>query len=172
MAEQNLKNSLYRRLSSLMGCLPSKVVFHWRSSFIEGRLPLMVIFRRWSSSINGCLPSKAVFHSRLSSIKGRLPWKVIFYQRLYSIKGDKLSSGGTRCALDCFNTNGYYWNLSRSKMAGGQREKATYRGSRYRSAQKVFLNIKATGWSILTVIYSHTLKIKTITKTKLSIHSQ
>ena len=56
--------------------LPSKVVFHQRSSSIKG-----VIYQRL------CLSSKAVFHQRVSSINGHLLSKVAFYQRLSSIKG-------------------------------------------------------------------------------------
>ena len=69
------------------GRLPSKVVFHRRSSSIEGLLPSKVVFHQRSSSIKGRLPSKVVFHRRLYFIKGRLPMKVIFHQMSSSIKG-------------------------------------------------------------------------------------
>ena len=66
--------------------LPSMVVFHRRSSSIEGCLPSKVVFHRRSSSIKGCFPSKFVFRQRVSSIKGRLPSNVIFRQRSSSVK--------------------------------------------------------------------------------------
>ena len=73
-------------------CLPSKVVFHQRLSFVKGRLPSKVVFHQRLSSIESCLPSKVVFNQRSSSIKvvfhqrlpsliDRLPSKVVFYQR-------------------------------------------------------------------------------------------
>ena len=46
--------AFHQRVSSIEGCLPSKIVFHQRLS-----------------SIKGHLPSKVVFHPRLSSIKGQ-----------------------------------------------------------------------------------------------------
>ena len=56
------------------------VIFHGRSSSIEGRLPSKVIVNQRSSSSEGRHPSKVVFHQRSSLIKGRLPSKVIFRQ--------------------------------------------------------------------------------------------
>ena len=41
----------YGRLSSIKGCLPSKVIFHQWSSSVKGHLPLKVIFRHRSSSV-------------------------------------------------------------------------------------------------------------------------
>ena len=66
---------------SFISCLQPKVVFHWWSSSIHGRLPLMVVFHWRSSSIEGRLPLKVVFHCRLSSIEGCLRLKVVFYWR-------------------------------------------------------------------------------------------
>ena len=78
-------------MSSKKDCLPSKVVFHKKLSFIKGCLPSKVVFHQRSSSIKGRLPSKAVFHqrnsSKLSSIKGCLSSKFVFYQRSSFIKG-------------------------------------------------------------------------------------
>ena len=68
----------------IKGCLPSKVVFHQRSSSMEGCLSSKVVFHWRSSSIKGCLPSKVVFHKRPSSIKGHLPSMVVFHWRLSS----------------------------------------------------------------------------------------
>ena len=45
---------------------PLKVFFHERPSSILGRLPSKVVF------IEGCLPSKIIFHRRSSSITGLL----------------------------------------------------------------------------------------------------
>ena len=74
-----------QRLSYIKGRLTSKVVFHQRSSFINCRLRSKVVFHQRSSSIKDRLPSKVVFHHRSSSIKGCLTSKVIFHQRLSSI---------------------------------------------------------------------------------------
>ena len=68
----------HQRSSSIEGCLLSKVVFFQRSSSIEGCLPSNVIFRQMLSSVKGCLPSKLVFRQRSSSVKGRLSSKVLF----------------------------------------------------------------------------------------------
>ena len=84
---------IQRRLSSTEGCLPPKVIFHWRSSSTEGRLPpnvvcclpLKVVFQWRVSSTEGHLPLKVVFLRRSSSPKGRLPPKVIFHRRPSSI---------------------------------------------------------------------------------------
>ena len=78
--------SSFFSLCSIKGCVPSKVVFHQRSSSIKGCLPSKVVFHERSSSIKGCLPSKVVFHQRPHSIKGRLPSNVVFLQRSSSIK--------------------------------------------------------------------------------------
>ena len=70
-------NIFSSNINPIKGCL------HWRSSCIKGRLPLKfvflqrclpskVIFHQKSSSVKGRLPSKVVFSQRLSSIKGRL----------------------------------------------------------------------------------------------------
>ena len=53
----NTKVVFHRRSSSIDGCLPSKVIFHWRSSSIECRLPSKVVFHHRSSSIICRLPS-------------------------------------------------------------------------------------------------------------------
>ena len=74
-------------MSSIIGCLPSTVVFHQRLSCINSRLPSKVVVHQRLSSIKGRLPSKVIFHQRLSSIKGCLPSKVVFHQRVSSIKG-------------------------------------------------------------------------------------
>ena len=57
----NLNVIFHRRLSSIKGRPPSMV------SSIEGRLPSKVVFHRRSSSIKGRLPLKVVFHQRSSS---------------------------------------------------------------------------------------------------------
>ena len=67
--------------SSIIGCLPSYVVFHHKLSSIVGRLPSFVVFHRRSSSIICRLPSKVFFHRRSSSIDGLLPSKVVFLLR-------------------------------------------------------------------------------------------
>ena len=69
----------HQRSSSIKDRLPSKFVFHQRSSSIKGRLPSKVVFYQRQSSIKGCLASKVVFHQRMSCIKGYLPSKVIFH---------------------------------------------------------------------------------------------
>ena len=87
-------------MSSIKGCLLSKVIFNQRSSSIKTRLqskviikscfPLSSIYGNLPSkvvSVKGCLPSKVFFHQRLSSIKVPLPSKVVFNQRLTSIEG-------------------------------------------------------------------------------------
>ena len=73
--------SFYQGLSSVKGCLPSKIVFRQRSSSVKGCLPSKVVFRQRSSSVKGRLPSKVVFHHRSSSVRGRLPSKVLFCPR-------------------------------------------------------------------------------------------
>ena len=40
---------------------------------VKGRLPSKVVFHQRSSSIEACLPTKLVFHQRLSSTEGHLP---------------------------------------------------------------------------------------------------
>ena len=57
---------LWDAFYDLLGCLPSKDIFHQRSSFIK------FIFHQILSTINGPLPSKVIFHKRLSSFKGCL----------------------------------------------------------------------------------------------------
>ena len=59
-----LSNCYNETISFIEGCLPSKVVFHQRSSSIEGHFL-----------------SKVVFHQRLSSFKGYLQYKVFFNLR-------------------------------------------------------------------------------------------
>ena len=76
----SFENCLYRR------CIPSKVVFHWRGSSIEGGLPLKGVSQWRSSSIESCLPLMLIFPQRLSSIECCLPSKVIFHRRLSSIE--------------------------------------------------------------------------------------
>ena len=92
--------------------LPLKVVFHRGSSPIEGRLPPKVILHwRWSS-VKGRLLSKVIFCQRSSPITGHVPANIVCHQRSSFIEGCQLSFGGTRCALDSFNTNGYSWIFS------------------------------------------------------------
>ena len=78
--------------------LKSKIVFQWRSSFIEGPLPSKDVYLQRSFTAKWCLPSRIVLHWRLSSInvvfyqqlssiKGCVPSKVTFDQRLISVKG-------------------------------------------------------------------------------------
>ena len=50
--------------------IPSKLVFHQKSSCIKGPLPSKVVIHHRSSFIQGCFPSRVVFHQRSSSIKG------------------------------------------------------------------------------------------------------
>ena len=85
-------NNWLKILSSVKGCLSSKVVFcQWLSS-VKGRHPSKVVSCLMSSSVKGPLPQKVVFRQRcLSSevvinqrsfsIKGHLPLKVVFHQR-------------------------------------------------------------------------------------------
>ena len=82
-----LIKGLPSKVSSIKGCLPSKVVFHPRLSHIKGHLVLKVIFNQSSSSIKVRIAPKFVFHQSLSSIKFHLPSKFFFHQRLSSIKG-------------------------------------------------------------------------------------
>ena len=79
-----IKDVFHQRLSSIKGCLPSKVIFHLRLSSIKSCLPSNVIFRQRSSS------TKIHFPQRLSSIKGFLPLKVLLHQRLSSIKAQRV----------------------------------------------------------------------------------
>ena len=74
------------RLSSIKGCLLSKVIFHQRSYYIWCWLPCNFVFFQISSFIKDCLPSKGVFHQRLSSIKDLLS-KVAIHQNLSSTVG-------------------------------------------------------------------------------------
>ena len=48
--------------SSIKGCLPMKVVFHWRSSSTRGHPPPKVVFHRRSSSTEGHLSLRVIFH--------------------------------------------------------------------------------------------------------------
>ena len=79
---------LYKKSSSLQGCLPLKVAFRWGLSSIKSCLQWKVVFNWRLSSIEGHLPSKVVFHKKVifiwrsSSIEGRLPSGVVFHQRL------------------------------------------------------------------------------------------
>ena len=68
------------RSSSIEGCLPFKVIFHYMLYSIIGHLPLEVIFYWRSSSIEGCLLLEVVFHWRLSSIGGCLPLEVKHFE--------------------------------------------------------------------------------------------
>ena len=89
----------HQRSSSINGCYPSRVIFH------ERFLPSKAIINQRSSSIKGCLPSKVVFQQRLCSIKGCLPSKGhlsskdIFHQMLSSIEAvcHQRSSSITGC---------------------------------------------------------------------------
>ena len=98
MAERNLEIFPMRvifhwRSSSIEGCPPSKVVFHQKLSsitnvFSHRRLSsLKFVFHRRSSLIIGRPPSLVVFHRRSPSIKGRLPSKVNLHRRSSSIEG-------------------------------------------------------------------------------------
>ena len=69
-------------LSSTVGRLSPKVVFHQRLSSTKSRLPPKVVFHQRSSSTEGHLQLKVVFHQRASSTKGPLPLKVIFHRWL------------------------------------------------------------------------------------------
>ena len=64
------------------GCLPTKVIFQFRSSSTEGRLPIKVVFYQRLSSTEGHFQMKFVFHRRSSSNKCRLPPKVVFPEGL------------------------------------------------------------------------------------------
>ena len=57
-------------------CLPLKVFFRHRSSFVKGCLPSTVVFHQRSSSVKSCLPLTVVFRERSSYAKGRPPAKV------------------------------------------------------------------------------------------------
>ena len=74
-------------MSTIKGCLPSKVVFRQRSTSVKVHLPLKVVFRQRSSSVEGLLPSKVVFCQRSPFVKGCLPLKVVLRQMSSSIKG-------------------------------------------------------------------------------------
>ena len=63
---------------SILLCL--EVASPLKAASTKGRLPSKVVFHQRSSSIKGCLPSKGVFRQRSTSIKGRLPSKVVFHQ--------------------------------------------------------------------------------------------
>ena len=41
--QSGISKSTYKKLSSIEGCLPKRVVFHWKSSSIEGHLPLQLV---------------------------------------------------------------------------------------------------------------------------------
>ena len=77
----SIKGRLQSKVSSIKGRLPSEVVFHWRLSSIGGCLPLEVVFPWRSSSLEGLFPWRSF------SIKGCLPSKVVFHWRLSSIEG-------------------------------------------------------------------------------------
>ena len=120
------KAVFHQRMSSVRGCVCQRlVVFGQRSSSINGNLPTVIIFHQWSSSVQDQLPLRLAFikghlplminvRQRSSSLKGCFPLKVVFRQTSSSAKGRLQSSSGTRCALHCFNTNGYSQSLSRS----------------------------------------------------------
>ena len=71
----SFKIFFYQRLSSIIGHLPLKVVFHKRL------FPSKVVFYQRSSSIIGHLPSKFIY----------LPSKAFFHLRLSLIKGENTS---------------------------------------------------------------------------------
>ena len=106
--------------------LPSKVVYHQRSSSIKSHLPSKVVFHQRLSSIKGHHPSKVIFHQKSSSIKGRLPFCCI------------------KCVVQCSSMYLYRLLLSTplykltitGRQTGRQAEKATYRGTSSWSAQK------------------------------------
>ena len=60
-----------KRLSTIKGHLPSKVVFCERSSSVKGRPPSEIVLCLMSSSIKGHFLSKVVFCQRSSSVKGK-----------------------------------------------------------------------------------------------------
>ena len=82
------EKSHHQRSSSTGGCLPPKVVSHWRSSSTKE------VYHRRSSSTDSHLPPKVIFHQRssifhcrLSSTKGHLTCKVVFHWRSSSTEG-------------------------------------------------------------------------------------
>ena len=113
----SLKLVFYQNSLILKGCLPSKIVFHRRLSSIKGCHPLKVIFHRRSSCIVYPLPSKVVFHGRSSLLSPGCIWYAI----------DRF------IPLASLSTS---LEANSDRQTGGQKEKATYRGSSYRSALK------------------------------------
>ena len=95
------------RKLSLPWCLPLKLFFNSRLSFLKDCLSSNVVYANIrlqlkvnydhhpkdfvlhvrSSSIEGCLPSNVVFNSRVSSIKFHLPSKVLFNLKVSSTEG-------------------------------------------------------------------------------------
>ena len=70
----------HRRSSSTVGRLPPWVVFHWRSSSIESHLPPKIVLHRSSSFTEDHLPLKVIFHQRSSSTEGCLPPSCIMHE--------------------------------------------------------------------------------------------
>ena len=105
-----------------------------RRGTVKGRLPPKVVFRQRSSSNKGRLPSKVVFRQRSSSVKGCLPLKVVFRQR--SSFHHPMAPNVLKTALMPMATLETSLEANCDRQAGRQTEKATYRGSSYRSAQK------------------------------------
>ena len=83
--QSGIMKTLFRKSSSIDGCLPLKVIFHQRSSSTEGRLLSKVVFHQRLSSIKGCLPSMVIFHQRSSFINGCMPKKIVFKDHLPSM---------------------------------------------------------------------------------------
>ena len=74
-------------LSSIKGCLPSKIIFCQRLTFVKGHLLSMFFFHQMLSSVKVCPLSKVIFCPRLSSVKGCLPSKFVFRHMSSSVKG-------------------------------------------------------------------------------------
>ena len=76
-----------RILSCIVGCLPSKVVFHQRSCSMTRHLPSVFVILQMLSSILSQQALEVVFHSSPSAIKGHLSLNVVCNRRISSIEG-------------------------------------------------------------------------------------
>ena len=99
-------NGVFRQwLSSIIGCFPSKLIFHYRSSLIKG-----------------CLLSKVVYHQRLSSIKYYLPSKVIVFTN-GRFQSKAVFQQGCLTSKAVFHQRWSYIKVSLPKVAGQSRSK-------------------------------------------------
>ena len=99
---------------SFISRLWPEVVFHWKSSSIEGRLPPKVDFHRRSSSTGGCLP---------------LYWQCTHFQNKYMLHSSTTCESGAsrKVAMDSSENN--FWSRDKRYVKFGANISWKSRGS-------------------------------------------